>query len=91
MNKSKGVIRKVKKAFKILFFIFFILLIAGAIFMNQQRKLKDINMSNVTYLYGTKDRNIRTLTEKEITFLKSKKCEIDKRSYEPLRDDTIFC
>lgn len=39
---------------------------------NYIEKLKDVNMYNVTYLYGTKDKNIGTLTEKEISFLKSK-------------------
>jgi len=39
-------------------------------------KLSQIDLSNVTYIYGTKDKNIGRLTQKEIEFLKSKKVKV---------------
>lgn len=44
------------------------------------KKLKNVDLSNVTYLYGTKDRNIGRLTEKEIAFLASKNVRLIKEA-----------
>lgn len=43
---------------------------------NYIEKLKDIDLSNVTYFYGSVDENIGSLTQKEINFLKAKNVKI---------------
>ena len=38
--------------------------------------LKNVNLSNVTYVYGKKDEQVGRLTKNEIDFLKSKKVKL---------------
>lgn len=39
-------------------------------------KFADVDMDNVTHIFGTKDKNIGRLTTKEVDFLKSKNVTI---------------
>lgn len=45
-------------------------------FNNYIEKLKDVNLSNVLYFYGSVDENIGSLTQKELNFLHSKNVKV---------------
>jgi hypothetical protein len=51
-------------------------LIAGFEYKRYTKLLKNVNLSNVVYIYGTKDEAAGRLTQKEIDFLKSKKAHV---------------
>lgn len=46
------------------------------------KTLKNVDLSNVTYIYSPKDQRVGGLSEKEIKFLKSKKVEVFKSERE---------
>lgn len=50
--------------------------------ISYSKALKKVDLSNITYIYSPKDERVGGLTEKEISFLKSKKVQVFKSERE---------